>query len=421
MHLKTMTKSLEGYKEVKVIRREQRILISSAVDMTSGEKIILESVDLSGFSEDYRSLLMSFLLNHKINHSPYAMKVLKVLEGEDWICVVQKHMSLGPVDGLIRDQIFLSDDFIFYVFMQIVYAMKINGDEGWFWDKMSPRYIWLDEDGKVRICWADVVLGHMKALGEQIERWRKGTECGKDVRLQSKIDGESVSFRNLRKIFVELALNPSEPSRMIYTKDMEDLEDSPLAGHKEKLSPALNGFASLLFEEKGKVSDLEEYTRRMIQEKKIVSNPREIFKPLRMIIEERNRDEEFSTLEGMKEHSGGILKMEEGESASGSEEGWKSESGSKGDDERVGSFGTREYKRGRFHVCEAIPLGEREKGLKMNEQMKRMVRIVSVQNQQISLLTKVLKQSGLLTKEVDGELCELEELMSFLLFGMERQ
>eukprot|EP00867_Encephalitozoon_hellem_P001196 XP_003887804.1 hypothetical protein EHEL_081230 [Encephalitozoon hellem ATCC 50504] len=346
------------------------------------------------------------------------MKVLKVFEEEGRIYVVQKHMSLGPVDRFIRDQILLSDDFIFYVFMQIVYAMKINGDEGWFWDRMSPRYIWIDEDGKVRICWADVILGNMKGVGEYVGRW---SGCGNDVSLKSKADGESISFGNLRRIFVELALNPSQSYRMACSS--EDLQDLSLLGRKESLSPVLDGFASLLFEERGRMSDLEDYTRRMIQEKRIASNPREILGALKVIIEETNRTDGFSTLEEMKmkENSGEASKIEDSESTGGSEEGSKSVSGSRVDDERVESFGTREYKRGRFHVCEAVPLGEREKGLQMSEHMKRMVRVVNAQSRQIGLLTKALRQSGLLDKEMDEEIGELEELAGFLLFGMERQ
>ncbi|AFM98823.2 hypothetical protein EHEL_081230 [Encephalitozoon hellem ATCC 50504] len=418
MHRKTMTESLRGYKEVRVVRRDKRTTISCAVDMESGERVVLESVDLSGFSEDYQPLLMNFLLNHSLNHSPYVMKVLKVFEEEGRIYVVQKHMSLGPVDRFIRDQILLSDDFIFYVFMQIVYAMKINGDEGWFWDRMSPRYIWIDEDGKVRICWADVILGNMKGVGEYVGRW---SGCGNDVSLKSKADGESISFGNLRRIFVELALNPSQSYRMACSS--EDLQDLSLLGRKESLSPVLDGFASLLFEERGRMSDLEDYTRRMIQEKRIASNPREILGALKVIIEETNRTDGFSTLEEMKmkENSGEASKIEDSESTGGSEEGSKSVSGSRVDDERVESFGTREYKRGRFHVCEAVPLGEREKGLQMSEHMKRMVRVVNAQSRQIGLLTKALRQSGLLDKEMDEEIGELEELAGFLLFGMERQ
>ncbi|UTX43801.1 serine/threonine protein kinase TAO2 [Encephalitozoon hellem] len=413
-----MTESLRGYKEVRVVRRDKRTTISCAVDMESGERVVLESVDLSGFSEDYQPLLMNFLLNHSLNHSPYVMKVLKVFEEEGRIYVVQKHMSLGPVDRFIRDQILLSDDFIFYVFMQIVYAMKINGDEGWFWDRMSPRYIWIDEDGKVRICWADVILGNMKGVGEYVGRW---SGCGNDVSLKSKADGESISFGNLRRIFVELALNPSQSYRMACSS--EDLQDLSLLGRKESLSPVLDGFASLLFEERGRMSDLEDYTRRMIQEKRIASNPREILGALKVIIEETNRTDGFSTLEEMKmkENSGEASKIEDSESTGGSEEGSKSVSGSRVDDERVESFGTREYKRGRFHVCEAVPLGEREKGLQMSEHMKRMVRVVNAQSRQIGLLTKALRQSGLLDKEMDEEIGELEELAGFLLFGMERQ
>ncbi|WEL39280.1 serine/threonine protein kinase TAO2 [Encephalitozoon hellem] len=413
-----MTESLRGYKEVRVVRRDKRTTISCAVDIESGERVVLESVDLSGFSEDYQPLLMNFLLNHSLNHSPYVMKVLKVFEEEGRIYVVQKHMSLGPVDRFIRDQILLSDDFIFYVFMQIVYAMKINGDEGWFWDRMSPRYIWIDEDGKVRICWADVILGNMKGVGEYVGRW---SGCGNDVSLQSKADGESISFGNLRRIFVELALNPSQSYRMACSS--EDLQDLSLLGRKESLSPVLDGFASLLFEERGRMSDLEDYTRRMIQEKRIASNPREILGALKVIIEETNRTDGFSTLEEMKmkENSGEASKIEDSESTGGSEEGSKSVSGSRADDERIESFGTREYKRGRFHVCEAVPLGEREKGLQMSEHMKRMVRVVNAQSRQIGLLTKALRQSGLLDKEMDEEIGELEELAGFLLFGMERQ
>ncbi|KAG5860550.1 hypothetical protein KMI_01g01910 [Encephalitozoon hellem] len=413
-----MTESLRGYKEVRVVRRDKRTTISCAVDMESGERVVLESVDLSGFSEDYQPLLMNFLLNHSLNHSPYVMKVLKVFEEEGRIYVVQKHMSLGPVDRFIRDRILLSDDFIFYVFMQIVYAMKINGGEGWFWDRMSPRYIWIDEDGKVRICWADVILGNMKAVGEYVGRW---SGCGNDVGLQSKADGESISFGNLRRIFVELALNPSQSYRMACSS--EDLQDLSLLGRKESLSPVLDGFASLLFEESGRMSDLEDYTRRMIQEKRIASNPREILGALKAIIEETSRTDGFSTLEEMKmkENSGETSKIEDSESTGGSEEGSKSVSGSRADDERVESFGTREYKRGRFHVCEAVPLGEREKGLQMSEHIKRMVRVVNAQSRQIGLLTKVLRQSRLLDKEMDEEIGELEELASFLLFGMERQ
>ncbi|KAL7345130.1 serine/threonine protein kinase TAO2 [Encephalitozoon intestinalis] len=419
-----MTESLDGYREITEIRRDRRIVISSAVDVVTGEKVILEEADLSGISSYYQPLLMGFLLEHELNNSPYVMKVMRVFESSNRIYVVQRHMSLGPVDTTIGNQIFVSDDFVFYVFMQVVYAMKLNGEEGWFWDRMSPRYIWIDEDGKVRICWADVVLGNMKAMVKQLDKWNGRMKSEEKTTGGDKVNSGcegSVSFGNLRRIFVSLALGVSEVSKVMYSWNGR-IGRSGFLGHIQGLSPDLDGLASLLFEDGVGIKDLEEYTRRMIQEKRIASNPREIFKSLGTVLEEMKRDEN-KTLEETRAWNGKSPRTEEPESGSGSEESGRnmSESGSRGDDERVGSFGTREYRKGRFYVCDAIPLGEREKGLGMNDQMKRMGRIVNVQNRQISLLTGVMRKSGLLDKETDAELGELEDLVNFLLFGVERQ
>ncbi|CAD26429.3 hypothetical protein [Encephalitozoon cuniculi GB-M1] len=426
MHRKTMTESLAGYKTLGIVRRSKGLVISSAIDVATGEMVILEEVDLLGVSEDCGPLLMGFLLNHELNHSPYAMKVLRCFQDGGRVCVVQKYMSLGPVDVATKEQAFLSDDFILYVFMQVVYAMKINSGEKWFWDRISTRHVWIDGDGKVRLCWADVVLEDVKAAAEQMSIWSRAVEDKEKVlawRGTEMEDSGPVYLGSLRRIFVGLALRSSdslETSGMICAKEWGA---SPSVGHRQGFSSTLSGFASLLFEDGGRIEDLEGYTRRMIQERRIASNPREIFKSLIASVREANRDHESNILEEIKECAEGIPKMEEGKSSSFSEESSKSmsEDGSKGDDERVGSFGTREYKRGRFHVCEAVPLGEKEKSLQAGEQMKRIVRIVNAQSRQIRILTKVFKQLGLLGKEVSSELVELEELVNFLLVGMERQ
>lgn len=400
-----MSRSLLGYKAVETGTRAKGVVESSAVDTASGEKVILWEVDWQEACGGREPLLMTFLVSHVLNQSPYVMKVLKCFQDSEKLYVVLRHMDLGPIPRVVGKGT-ASDDFVLYVFMQVVYAMRANERETWFWERMGTDSIWIDSDGKVRICWADVVVGGMDDVAKDVRLWaveglRPGS-CGAAGDVASKC------LVSLRRIFTGLV-------GVSGGVDEESCEwTASGAGGRRGLSPVLDEFASILFGDGECVEDLERYVRGLIRERRIASNPRQILESL--CGASGNRSGCGGALEGMGGSGRASPRTEEAESGSGSEES----SRNAGDEERGTVFGTREYKRGRFHVCEAIPLGERERSLQMGEQIKKVVRAVAVQSRQIGVLASVFKQQGLLDKEAEAELASLEDALGALLAGIEK-
>ena len=88
------------------------------------------------------------------------------------------------------------------------------------------------------------------------------------------------------------------------------------------------------------------------------------------------------------------------------------------DGAKMGQYGTREYKKGRFHVCETISFVERERNGQDTQIIKKMLGAISIQGQQIALLVKAIKSSGL-SKMMEDEFSELENKLKSISLSFE--
>lgn len=337
----------------------------SAVDGASEETVLLQRLSLPEISEEDRPLLVAFLTGHALNASPYVLGVSECFWRDDELFVVQRWMDLGDVRSAVSRQQ-PADDLVLYVFMQMVYAAKMHWGETWMWSRIRLEDVWIDSSGKTRICWSSLLL-------ESPADWRRCVQHGEgaeEIPLE-ELDG-------LRRLFVDLAfrsVDDGESRRRVEELRRVGVRGTALQG---AVSDAVCGFADILFGS-GMSGDLEKCVRKMIQERLIASDPQRIFEGIA-----RDAD----------------LKRE--------------------DVPRTGMYGTREYRKGRFHVCEAVPLAEREGNRQADSQMvRRLLRAVDLQSQQIGILIGALRQTQGLDKLAESRLADLEEQVEAIVQGVE--
>jgi hypothetical protein len=449
-------------------------------------------------------LLMRIVQSHPLNSSPYTVRTLECLYDGEHLSIVQEYMDLGLLASLLeKNDLTLTDDFILYVFMQVVYAMKMHRAEQGFCRSIGMEHIWLNALGKVQICWASILLSNESLLDEWIQRYQQYYDCSshaqdiKKLRTQTSSpelmnlmelssllesagqgshlcdrktdgapaprnapardnavhpasstnarggkdpDGEEpillMKYENLGLLFFRLLFRCEGRRRMRELKEVLSKGATLISFMNTAVSNTLYEFSSILYRDGSTSDDVERYIKKIIQNRTISSNPQAIFRvvdPFRNTalmgaVETREAEtpakdrRSLSTMskENLKcttTRKGRFLIEEFSEtenSANSSEKGEK-----KSGDKRMWTLRTREYKRGRFHVCEAIPANESSKSTGSTQYTKKLLRIIDIQAQQINLLLKVLKKNTNMDRLVEEEFRGLAEQADSLMLGLD--
>lgn len=433
MHKKTMTADGSRYRLVGRVREDGGTGVCSAVDIATDTMVTVRSVGSGEVCGASRTCVAQLVRNHPLNHSPYTVRVLESFWEKNELFVVEGFMDMGSVEAVLGRGSVVSDDFVVYVFMQIVYGIKGNREEEWFWNRIGVGDIWIESNGKVRVCWSRLILEELRTSGRLTCGCHGGGDClcydsgvtEDAIKRRCRPDGQGMGndeyvlieqFRNLRRIFACLVCGSGGG----YLEAMDELEETGVESVQRlfqgvSVSRTLYEFGKILFMAGGNTCDLEEYVRRIICSREISSDPQKIFRFLRPGDGECSGGADEKGEWGTPEKRSDVLERmdEEKKEACGGEV-------KDGEGVKAGRYGTREYKKGRFHVCEAVPLTEREQERHVDPQLTRkLLRIIGVQSQQISLLTRALRQSQGWDKLIESKLMELEEEVDSMLVGIE--
>jgi hypothetical protein len=463
-----------------------------AVQTHTNTIVMIKQLEVSAAAQRNIKALMQLVQCHPLNVSPYALKTLECFYDGKCLSIVQEYMDIGPlVKMLERSDPVLTDDFVLYTFMQVIYATKMHKSEDVFCRSMSIEHIWLNALGRVQMCWVSILLSNDALLEEwvckyqqyqdyifcnakklrtqeaedfggfleqarqepkhcdrKIDRASESTmarnkvhPAGKSAAAGKKLDGEEPiifkSHENLRSIFFRLVFRCRSVKRMGELMSLLARGEKVASFMDTPISNVLYEFASILYGDGHTSCDAEKYIRRIIQNRTISSCPQVIFRivsPLRNSMLAGSAEIKDMGTPGRSERSSKIMSRDNLrctttrrgrfliEEFSEAENNMNSpESGGGKDEEgRMWSSRTREYKRGRFYVCEAIPSSEGSRRDMGNGQYtKKLLKMIDIQAQQINLLLKVLKKSTNMDRLVEEEFRELAEQADSLMFGLD--
>ncbi|TBU18037.1 hypothetical protein CWI42_091230 [Ordospora colligata] len=438
MHGKTINGAC-GYEELDTIWCDDSSRLWQGIDVNGSQVIIFEKV-MPGLHEKERIKLVSLLMGHAMNARSNALRVSKCFWIDDVLYMI--HEGAVHVNSRIMEKYLVDENLGLWIFVQAVYVVGMNIDDEWLCNKISMKSMCIANDGRLLIRWSDIILNFLMMSGNEEKLimnevdWSRsgikgcevqceqkycgtsGTNCG----LMGANDRKSVIDRPimfpmvLKGMFLELMKCFLRVSDM--TKDAEKIDACSDNLERHKLDLPMKSFLNdcqmmvdMLFvkgvhmnEVKRWIELMHEASGKSIQ--KICNGFRNRYKG--EITDSRSTPALMDEADNSNGETGNSS-MEE-ESSKNTSDG----------EYRTRSFGTREYKRGRFHVCEAVPLGDKDKEVKTDEYVNKMLKMLNLQSRKIGIIANAIHRMGNFDGNEKNELACLEEECRILMSDLER-
>ncbi|KAF9762937.1 hypothetical protein NGRA_1648 [Nosema granulosis] len=441
--------------EVKFI---QEILISNKQDVSTfiatkektNEKVILKKTLIP-----INSTLQTIMMNKEINNSRHILKTSNMFEKDKFTVVVQEYEGFMPLDTFLRNEnnfICVNEQIILYVVLKIFEILAENSLTKMI-RLVDVENIWLNEEGDLKICWMSTILRNLRLFDNEVYKMNINSleNINKLMDLNSKHCKKRIyNFPNKSDDRIEYATKTTLPNMFVYEKSVI-FQDAGKTINKTGKRKYGNKKICIERSEYEKVSEIEQrkkvingdfikklvskmiFYRSAISEKDLEANITrltQIFKEerpttaiidhvltastlqiLRSLFEEQIIPEEMLKklrdaldLQAIKKEIRNVLNRDKEESPSIKEVFARNGFNMEG-------YNTISYKKGRFQVYEAVPAPTENK----KEHIEDLLRIVDIQNRQIEMIYRTMKERNSIDKLEDDQLESLQKEISNIL------
>ncbi|KAH9410926.1 hypothetical protein HK407_09g15210 [Ordospora pajunii] len=429
MHGKTISGAC-GYEEIDTVWGDDVGRMWQGLDANGCHVIVLERI-IPGLQEKERNKVVSLLMSHAMNARSGALRITKCFWRNDMLYVIHEgavHVKSRMVENCLPD-----NNFSVLMFVQAVYAVGMSIDDEWLCSRIGMKNMWIASDGSLQIGWSDIMLNCLmmpENEGKLMENNMDYDDCGCEVKERRGAFGTSGGFKYGKNEADRLVVFPMALKGMLLELMKHFLRVSDTDVDAETVHVHVDALAR---------HELEQPMKNFLNDCKMMVDV--------LFVKGVRMDEVKRWVELMHEASGKSMQrmcgafrsgykgeitdcrgtpvaMDEAENSNGetgnsSMEEESSKNASEGEC-RARSFGTREYKRGRFHVCEAVPLGDKDKEVRNDEYASGMMRMLSLQSKQIGIIAKAMHRVGSLDTNEKNELACLDEEWRILMSDLER-
>lgn len=419
-------------------------LISTTQDVTTyiatktGTKVILMKTN------SFKSSLKPILMNPEINNDPNILKVEDIFQENQSTVVVYKQDGFMPLEIFFKKN--FDEKLFLFVILKII-EILIKGRITKMMEMIDLWNIWINEEGELRICWFSTILKNLRVFDNEVYKMNVSTleDINKLISLNSKHcrkrlynfpnnSDDKIQYVNMfhhqdKSIVFQDAV--TKAGKRKYGCKKVCLEKSELQEVSEKTKTVINLeivkkliLRMLLYKTSLEEKDLEAQLTRFTEVLKgstisdfslhfLSDSSLHLLRSL--FVEHVDAEELLMTLRDqldlskVKNLCSGVTKeftRVECQSEQHSAREIFAKNGF-----NMEEYSTIAYKKGRFQVYEAVPSPSDKK----KEYVNDLLRIVDIQNRQIEMIYRTMKERNSINKLEDDQLESLSKEINNIL------